>query len=65
MKTIKLGKKNDASVYAIKDHTGKYFKMDASDLQFETPDAKIYFDAGMYPGITDIDQYMCDKADGQ
>jgi predicted DNA-binding protein len=64
MKTIKLGKVNDTYTYAVKVD-GRYQALSNEDAQFERPDAKIFYDSGVYPGISDVDQYMCDKANGK
>jgi len=61
MKTILLGKVNDVWTYAVKID-GRYIKFEDVDREYEAADAVIYFDSGVYPGITDIDQYMCDRA---
>lgn len=61
MKEIKLGIRNDTYTFAVLAD-GRYFKLADTDLSFEQPDAQIFFDSGVYPGIADVDQYMCDKA---
>lgn len=64
MKTIRVGENNDLYLYAIKDEYGRYYPLNDADLQWETPDAKIYYDSGLYPGITieELPQYICNKA---
>ncbi len=63
MKQIKVGKTNDLSLYAVKGD-GRYYPLSKKDLEFETPDAKIFYDSGIYPGIgiEELPQYICDKA---
>lgn len=61
MKTINLGTKNDATVYAIKVN-GKYEPISKIDREFVAPDAKINYDSGIYPGVTHLLQYICNKA---
>lgn len=65
MKTIKVGKTNDIHLYAV-EVDGQYYPLSKNDLAHETPDAKIYYDSGMYPGITleELPQYICNKAQG-
>jgi hypothetical protein len=60
MKTINYGSKNDCTVYGIITGNG-IAKMDKKDLEFEKPDIKINYDSGVYPGINDIDQYICNQ----
>jgi hypothetical protein len=60
MNKIYLGTKNDTFTYAV-EIDGRFVKMDNTDIEFEEPDAQIFFDSGIYPSITDLDQYMCDK----
>src|SRR5690606_21723835 len=45
----------------------RYFPLNETDLEYERPDAKIYYDSGLYPGITleELPQYICDKATAQ
>lgn len=62
MRIIKLGTKNDTYTYAIRDDFDRYIKMSDEDARCAQPDAKIYFDSGVYPSITDVDQHMCDEA---
>jgi predicted DNA-binding protein len=64
MKTIKLGKINDTYTFAVKID-GRYVKMSNQDANYERPDARIYYDSGIYPGIADVDQYMCNQANGR
>ena len=61
IKEIKLGKKNDCFVYAI-ECDGHYYPLNRISMEHQSPDAIIRFDQGLYPGITDIHEYMCDKA---
>jgi predicted DNA-binding protein len=63
MKQIKVGETNDLHLFAI-EADGRYYPLTKKDLGFETPDAKIYYDSGIYPGITldELPQYICDKA---
>jgi len=64
MKTIKVGTTNDLHLFAVDGGDGRYYPMTESDLNFEQPDAKIYYDSGLYPSITleELPQYICDKA---
>lgn len=65
MKIIKVGKVNDLIQYAVKDpDANRYYPLSESDLQHESPDAKIYYDSGVYPGVglEQLPQYICDKA---
>lgn len=64
MKEIAVGETNDLHLYAV-EANGRYFHLTESDLKFERPDAKIYYDSGIYPGVTDLPQYICDKASKQ
>jgi predicted DNA-binding protein len=61
MKTIKVGEVNDCYIYAIKID-GCYVPLNEQDLNFEKPDAKIYYDSGIYPGVTNLPQHICSKA---
>jgi len=60
-KTISLGTKNDATIYAT-DCGDNLSLLTKSDLEFCSPDFVIKFDSGVYPSVNDIDQYMCNKA---
>lgn len=64
MKEIKVGETNDVYLYAV-EADGCYFALSDSDLKFEQPDAKIYYDSGIYPGVTDLPQYICGKASNE
>lgn len=58
MEIIEVGIKNDTTVYA-----DKYFtSISKDDLGFVTPDYEIKCDSGAYPGVTDFEQYLCNKA---
>lgn len=63
MKEIKVGEVNDLHLFAI-EADGRYYPMKPMDRIFERADAKIYYDSGIYPGITldELPQYICDKA---
>lgn len=63
MKHIKVGEVNDLSLYAV-EVDGRYYPLNEKDLDFERPDAKIYYDSGLYPGVslTELPQYICGKA---
>lgn len=65
MKQIKLGLINDNSILAVKDDVGQYHELQPADKEFVKPDAEIFFDSGIYPGITDVNLYMCNKATAQ
>jgi hypothetical protein len=71
MKIIKVGKVNDLIQYAMwyeDEHNagvpGRYIPLSQIDLEFQPADAKIYYDSGIYPSITQeaLPQYICDKA---
>jgi len=64
MKTIKVGEVNDLHLYAVDGDDGRYYPLTKSDLKFQQPDAKIFYDSGLYPSITleELPQYICDKA---
>ena len=57
-KTIFAGEKNDATTYATKYLT----PLSKDDLMFQDPEFVIKYDSGVYPGATDVDAYMCNKA---
>ena len=61
IKEIQLGEKNDCYVYAIKTDE-RFYALTEADLEYENPDAIIWYDSGLYPGITNIADYMCNKA---
>lgn len=63
MKEIRVGQANDLHIFAI-EADGRYYPMKPMDRIFERADAKIYYDSGLYPGITldELPQYICDKA---
>jgi hypothetical protein len=63
MKEIKVGTTNDLHLYAV-EADGRYYPLNKADLKFERPDAKIFYDSGIYPSITleELPQYICDKA---
>jgi hypothetical protein len=60
MKTINYGKVNDCTLYAV-EAGGRLVPLNKDDLEFETPDYKINYDSGVYPSISDIEQYICDQ----
>jgi hypothetical protein len=60
MKVINYGKMNDASLYAL-NVEGRLVPMKKIDLRHEKPDVKINYDSGVYPGITDIEKYICNQ----
>jgi hypothetical protein len=63
VKKIYYGKVNDASVYAMDDGCGGIValtKEDAKDPCVK-PDYQIFFDGGIYPSITNVDQYICNQ----
>lgn len=65
MKIIKVGEKNDIYMFAAKDEdSGRYYPLSEIDLDYQKPDAKIYYDRGIYPSITqsELPQYICNKA---
>lgn len=63
VKQIKVGTVNDLHLFAVKAD-GRYYPLSESDLNHERPDAKIFYDSGVYPGVTleELPQYICDKA---
>lgn len=63
MKEIKVGEVNDLHIFAI-EADGRYYPLRPLDRMFERADAKIYYDSGIYPGISgeQLPQYICDKA---
>lgn len=63
MKEIKVGEVNDLHIFAI-EADGRYYPMKPMDRMYERADAKIYYDSGLYPSITqeELPQYICDKA---
>jgi hypothetical protein len=63
MKEIKVGTTNDLHLFAI-EADGRYYPMTQKDRMFERADAKIFYDSGIYPGISieELPQYICDKA---
>jgi len=60
-KTIFMGENNDATVYAVATMQG-FEPINPEDLEHVTPDFVIKCDSGVYPGITNFEQYICDKA---
>lgn len=62
MKHIRVGEVNDLHLYAMDDGVGGYVHLTDLDMNYEKPDAKIYYDSGIYPGVTDLPQYICNKA---
>lgn len=58
VRTIEVGTKNDAMVYADEYFTA----LNENDLLFIAPEYIIKFDTGVYPGVTNLEQYICDKA---
>ena len=57
IKTIFIGDKNDAKVYATKDFT----PLNKEDLEFVTPEFIIKCDSGIYP-VSNFEQYICNQA---
>lgn len=64
MKIISVGETNDLWLHAI-EVDGKFYPLKQLDLMYTRPDAKIYYDSGIYPGITfeELPQYICNKAE--
>lgn len=62
MKTIEVGKVNDCTLYAVKDGFGGFCPVTEEDMEFVTPDICIKYDSGAYPGVTDLEQFICNKA---
>lgn len=62
VKEIKVGEVNDCHFYAMKTEHGGYVELSKRDMEFEQPDAKIYYDSGIYPGVSDLPTYICGKA---
>jgi hypothetical protein len=61
IKEIKLGEKDDCYVYAT-ETDGRFYALTEADLEYEKPDAIIWYDSGLYPGVTNITDHMCNKA---
>jgi hypothetical protein len=66
MKTIKIGKVNDEKVFALE--TNEFGKSELTpltekDIGFVTPDYCILCDSGVYPGVTDVNSYICKIAE--
>lgn len=59
-KIIEVGNVNDATIYATLTANG-FIAVSKEDL-FTTPDFIIKCDSGVYPGIINFEQYVCDKA---
>lgn len=61
MKVIRVGEKNDLHLFAAEDG-GRFYPLTKIDLDHERPSAKIYYDEGIYPSITNVPDYICAKA---
>jgi hypothetical protein len=64
MVEIKIGENNDCVVYALRTARG-FEPLNREDLEYCAPDYKIFCDKGVYPGISDFEQYICDKAQNE
>ena len=60
MKIINYGKVNDCIVYAM-HHSRGLTPLNNNDMEFVSADYVIYYDSGIYPSITDVEQYICDQ----
>ena len=58
---IELGKKNDKTIYGVKESNG-IFALSEEDLKFCPYDCKILVDSDYYVAGKGIDQSFCDKA---
>lgn len=58
---IELGKVNDCTIYATASR-GMLTPLNETDLKYCSPDYTIKYDSGVYPGVTDLEQYICDIA---
>lgn len=74
VKEIKVGEVNDLYLWATEDtqyfegeKDTRYCPMSKIDHLYQSADAKIYYDSGIYPGITpeELPQYICNKATHQ
>jgi len=62
MRIVELGKINDCTVYAI-NNVDSFAHIEKGELEFCYGEViKIKCDSGVYPGINDFEQYICDKA---
>jgi hypothetical protein len=63
MKTISIGQVNDSNVYAIAtteiDGNITLTPLTEADMEYVSPDYCIRCDSGVYPGVTDVDAYVC------
>lgn len=60
MKIIKYGQINDCGVYGI-ICDNRLYPLSDKDMYYLDPDVLIEYDSGAYPGITDLEQYLCDQ----
>ncbi|MCL6479875.1 MAG: hypothetical protein K6T65_16005 [Peptococcaceae bacterium] len=60
MKVINYGKVNNCTLYAV-EVGDRLYPLSKDDLEFQKPDYKINYDSGVYPSITDIEQYICNQ----
>jgi hypothetical protein len=63
MKIIKLGTVNDIHFYAMKNEYDNYVKLNEHDLEYQSPDAVIYFDSGIHAmSWEDVIAHYCERA---
>lgn len=62
MKTIEIGKVNDCTLFAFDNGYGRLCPLTDDDLIHVDADYKIKYDSGVYPSVTDVEQYICDQA---
>jgi len=60
-RTINYGKINDCTVYATKNDFGGLEPLDEMAREFIEPSIIIKYDSGVYPSITNVEQYICDQ----
>lgn len=61
VKVINLGKVNNVAILAVNTSNG-FAPLSEADSEFCSPDVVITCDSGVYPGLVDFEQYICDKA---
>ena len=61
-KTIFTGKMNDAVVYAVATTRG-LMPIPKKDFSRSKHNFIIKYDTGVYPGVINLEQYICSKAD--
>ena len=61
MKTINYGKVNDCILLAAFAGNEHLIPLNKIDQEYITADYCIRYDSGVYPSITDVEQYICDQ----